>query len=175
MKSETGAGQKIEAIGAKGLFAALAIVYIWIGGMKFTAYEAGGIEPLVSNSPLLGWLYDVFSVRTFSSLLGVLEILVGLLLLGRFVSSRLSAVGAGLSIILFLTTLSFMFSTPGVIEPSLGFPAISASPGQFLLKDLVLLFASVYALGESIHSARIAGIRRNSEAAAPNGGMNPFN
>nr|WP_222128376.1 DUF417 family protein [Paenibacillus terrae] len=147
-------GIKFETFGINCLFIALTIVYIWIGGMKFTAYEANGIAPLVSNSPLLGWLYDVMPVRTFSSLLGVLEILIGLLLLGRFVSTRLSAVGAALSCIMFLTTISFMFSTPGVIEPSLGFPALSAFPGQFLLKDLVLLAASVFALGESLKTVR---------------------
>ena len=148
-KSAQAFDQKFETFGIKCLFIALAIVYIWIGAMKFTAYEANGIAPLVSNSPLLGWLYDAMSVRTFSSLLGVLEILVGF----RprcFVSAKLSAVGAALSCILFLTTISFMFSTPGVIEPSLGFPALSAFPGQFLSKDLVLLAASVFALGESL-------------------------
>ena len=25
--------------------------------MKFTAYEAGAIQPLVANSPLMSWLY----------------------------------------------------------------------------------------------------------------------
>jgi transcription-repair coupling factor (superfamily II helicase) len=54
-------------------------------------------------------------------------------------SPKLSVVGGALSAGLFFTTLSFMFSTPGVIEPSLGFPAISVAPGQFLLKDLGLL------------------------------------
>jgi len=39
---------------------------------------------------------------------------------------------------MFLTTLSFLFTTPGW-EPTLGFPGISAMPGQFLLKDVVLL------------------------------------
>ena len=40
----------------------LAIVLLWIGGMKFTVYEAEGIKPLVVNSPLMGWLYDVMTV-----------------------------------------------------------------------------------------------------------------
>jgi uncharacterized membrane protein YkgB len=33
----------------------LAIVLLWIGGMKFTAYEAEGIKPMVANSPFMGW------------------------------------------------------------------------------------------------------------------------
>ena len=42
----------------------------------------------------------------------------------------------------YLITLTFFLSTPGVAEATAGgFPAISAAPGQFLLKDLVLLAA----------------------------------
>lgn len=163
-------GQKIEIIGTKSLFIALAIVYFWIGAMKFTAYEANGIAPLVSNSPALGWLYNYFSVRTFSSLLGVLELLVGLLILSRFVSAKLSAAGAFLSCILFLTTLSFMFSTPGVFEPSLGLPALSVAPGQFLLKDLVLLGASVFAFGESLNATRSGTFHETLEKRYPDAG-----
>jgi uncharacterized membrane protein YkgB len=43
-----------------------------------------------------------------------------------------------------------MLSTPGVIEPSLGFPAISVAPGQFLLKDIGLLAASILVAGHSL-------------------------
>ena len=31
----------------------LVIVLLWIGGMKFTAYEAAGIAPLEIHSPLV--------------------------------------------------------------------------------------------------------------------------
>ena len=65
-------------------------------------------------------------------------------------SPKLSVVGGSLSAGLFFTTLSFMFSTPGVIEPSLGFPAISVAPGQFLLKDLGLLAVSIFVAGHSL-------------------------
>lgn len=34
--------------------------------IKFTAYEARGIEPLVAHSPLLGWMYLIWTVRQFS-------------------------------------------------------------------------------------------------------------
>jgi len=34
----------------------LALVIGWIGVMKFTGYEAQGIEPLVAHSPLLSWM-----------------------------------------------------------------------------------------------------------------------
>jgi uncharacterized membrane protein YkgB len=35
----------------------LVLVIAWIGFMKFTAYEAAGIQPLVANSPLMSWVY----------------------------------------------------------------------------------------------------------------------
>ena len=143
-------GAKTSAVGIYGAYAALAVIYFWFGGMKFTHYEAEGLVPLVSNSPLLGWVYGLFSVDTFSSLLGVVEVSIGLLIAGRLVSPKLSLVGGALSAGLFFTTLSFMFSTPGVIEPSLGFPAISVAPGQFLLKDLGLLALSIFIAGHSL-------------------------
>ena len=122
--------------------------------MKFTAYEAMGIQPLVAHSPLLSWVYDFLSVRAFSTMLGFLEIGTALLIALRSVCPKASAVGSILAIGLFTTTLSFLFSTPGS-EPSLGFPALSAMPGQFLLKDVVYLGASVWLLGESLKAIQV--------------------
>lgn len=143
-------GVKTMAIGTYGAYFALALIYFWFGGMKFTHYEAQGLVPLVSNSPLLGWVYDIFSVDVFSRLLGVLEISIGALIAGRLLSPKLSLVGGALSAGLFFTTLTFMLSTPGVVEPGLGFPAITVAPGQFLLKDIGLLAASVFVAGHSL-------------------------
>jgi uncharacterized membrane protein YkgB len=51
---------------------------------------------------------------------------------------------------MFLTTLSFLMTTPGVWEPSAGgFPALSGFPGQFVIKDLALLGISLWSLGEA--------------------------
>lgn len=132
----------------------LILVLIWIGGMKFTAYEAHGIQPLVANSPLMGWVYDVTTIAAFSAVLGVVEIGTAVLIALRPVSAEFAALGSLVAIAMFLTTLSFMFSTPGW-EPSLGgFPAVSAMPGQFLLKDIVLLGAAVSAFGEALADMR---------------------
>lgn len=143
-------GTKIMGLGIYGAYLALAIIYFWFGGMKFIHHDAEGLVQLVSNSPLLGWVYSIFSVDMFSSLLGILEISIGTLIAGRMLSPKLSVVGGALSAGLFFTTLSFMFSTPGVIEPSLGFPAISVVPGKFLLKDLGLLAVSIFVAGHSL-------------------------
>ena len=54
--------ERLKGIGTHIARYGLVIVLLWIGGMKFTAYEAEGIKPLVANSPLMGWVYRVMSV-----------------------------------------------------------------------------------------------------------------
>lgn len=140
----------IEDVGKEIVRWGLVLVLVWIGGMKFTAYEAMGIQPLVAHSPFVSWMYDVLSVRSFSAMLGCIEIATAVLLGLRYVSPMASAVGSLLAIGLFATTVSMLLTTPGW-EPTLGgFPALSAMPGQFLLKDIVLFGASVWSLSESL-------------------------
>ena len=118
--------------------------------MKFTAFKARGIEPLVANSPLMSWVYDVFSVTAFSSLLGVVEITTAVLLAVAPWWPRVSAIGSVLAVGLFTATLTFLFSTPGVFEASAGgFPVLS-STGQFLIKDVALLGVSAWTLVDAL-------------------------
>ena len=150
-------GDRLKSIGMHIARYGLAIVLLWIGGMMFTAYQAEGIRPLVANSPLMGWVYRVMSVGGFSSLLGVVEIAIGVLIALRPVWPMGSAVGSGLAAGMFLTTLSFLVTTPGW-EPSLGgFPALSAMPGQSLLKDVVLLGVALSSAGEALEAVRRRG------------------
>ena len=44
----------------------LVIVLLWVGGMKFTSYEAAGIAPLEMHSPLMNWLYVLMGQRNVS-------------------------------------------------------------------------------------------------------------
>ena len=148
-RSAIGRVASIEEVGKQIVRWGLVVVLVWIGGMKFTAYEAMGIQPLVAHSPLVGWMYDFLSVRSFSTMLGFIEIGTAVLISLRSVSPKASAIGSLLAMGLFATTLSFLISTPGW-EPTLGFPALSAMPGQFLLKDIVLFGAAVWCLGESL-------------------------
>jgi uncharacterized membrane protein YkgB len=160
--------QRLRMIGTHVTRYGLVVVLLWIGGMKFTTYEAEGIKPMVANSPLMGWVYDVMSVTAFSSLLGVVEIAIGLLIASRPVWPAGSAVGSGLAVGMFLTTLSFLVTTPGW-EPSLGgFPAVSAMPGQFVLKDIVLLGAALWTAGEALAARPVrAGAPGAEPGAAP--------
>ena len=142
-------GQKVQALGANVIRYGLALVILWIGLMKFTTYEAMGIQPLVASSPLLGWMYSFLSIREFSAGLGVVECAIAALITLRPWFPRASAVGSAVAVLMFLTTLSFLFSTPGW-EPSLGgFPVLSSSVGQFLIKDVVLLGAAIWTCGEA--------------------------
>jgi uncharacterized membrane protein YkgB len=141
---------RAEAVGRGLARYGLVVVVAWIGLMKFTAYEAEGISPFVANSPLMSWIYGIISVRGFSAVLGIIEVAIALLIALRFVSPRASALGSALAVGMFLTTLSFLVTTPGVWEPSAGgFPALSAIPGQFLIKDLALLGISLWTFGEA--------------------------
>ena len=118
--------------------------------MKFTAYEAEGISGFVANSPLMSWVYGFMSHRGFSAVLGVVEVAIALLIAARPFWPRASALGSALALGMFLTTLSFLVTTPGVWASSAGgFPALSAFPGQALIKDLALLGISLWTLGEA--------------------------
>ena len=142
---------KLEAVGLFLIRYGLVLVILWIGAMKFTAYEANAIKPFVANSPFLSWVYGIFSLQAFSVLLGVVEIAIAAMIALRPLSAKVSAIGSGLAAAMFLTTLSFLFSTPGWEPSSGGFPALSV-PGQFLLKDIVLLAAALWSLGEASKS-----------------------
>ncbi|MCR4470013.1 YkgB family protein [Burkholderia sp. SCN-KJ] len=138
----------------------LVIIFLWFGGMKFTAYEANGIAPFIINSPIMSWLHTLFGVQGASDVIGVLELSTAVaLILGAF-QSIFSALGAVMSATTYLITLTFFLSTPGVGEAMTGgFPAITAMPGQFLLKDLVLLAASLSLLLASVRSPLPGGRR----------------
>jgi reactive chlorine resistance protein C len=144
----------IETIaGALGRYG-LVVVIGWIGALKFMNFEAHQIAPLVSHSPFMGWLYQYLPVYGFSALLGVFEISAALLLAIKPLAPKLSIVGSVLAILLFVFTISFLFTTPGVGEAAGGgFPALSLT-GEFLLKDIPLLGLSFWTLADAIRASR---------------------
>jgi uncharacterized membrane protein YkgB len=142
------AGGEIQTAGEFVLRYGLVLILLWIGGMKFTAFEAAGIQPLVSSSPFLSWMYALLSVQAVSDLFGVVEISIAVMIALRPWAPKVCALGSAIAVMMFLTTLTFLFSLPGW-EPSLGgFPALS-SAGGFLVKDVVLLGTAVWSLGEA--------------------------
>jgi len=156
----------VRASGAEAVRFTIAGVLGWIGAMKFTAYEAGAIEGLVASSPIISWLYSVTSVEAAAKLIGSIEILTAIAVVAGFKFARIGLVGAIAAAFTFLLTLSFLFSAP-VWEQSLGgFPALSVAPGQFILKDAVLLAGAIFLAGRELKrvamgSMRIVGRRRS--------------
>jgi uncharacterized membrane protein YkgB len=140
----------IEAVGGTLARYGLVVVLAWFGLLKFMAYEAQGIVPLVSESPLMNWLYGVFSVTTFSALLGIFELAAAALLAVKPWWPRVSVLGSVLAIVLFTGTISFLFTTPGVTEATAGgFPALSIT-GEFLIKDVALFGVAVWTLFDAL-------------------------
>src|SRR5258708_16643816 len=142
----------MNGLGERVVWYGVGVVIGWIGMMKLSGYEAQGMEPLGAHSPLLGWMYRVWTVRQFAAGLGIVEISIAILIALRPWSRKACAIGSAIAVLMFLTTLSFLLSTPGW-EPSLGgFPALSGAVGQFLLKDVVLLAPAIWSLGEALTS-----------------------
>lgn len=121
----------------------LTAIFFFFGYAKWFHYEATGLIPLISHSPLLSWMYSVTDIRGASSILGTAEWLTGGLLLLGFCFRFAGLLGALGSTVTFITTTTLLFSTPGMVMAEAGgFPALTSS-AQFLLKDIVLLAASI--------------------------------
>lgn len=125
----------------------LMLVLGWIGAMKFTAPEAEGVYPLLTSSPLFNWWAPVyFSKQMASNIIGIIELVTVFCLTGWWWNKRIFQFGLLLSAATLLATLSFMVSFAG--SWSGGFPYL-ASAGHFLLKDLLLLAATIALMAET--------------------------
>jgi uncharacterized membrane protein YkgB len=138
---------QVEEAGVGVLRYGLVFLLVVIGATKFTPWEAAAIQPLVSNSPFLSWLPRVLGLQGASSLIGTIEIATGIAIAVRRLAPAISAVGSLLAAGTFLTTLSFLFTTPGALSPM--HPA-----SGFLMKDVVLLGASLATAAEAARAAR---------------------
>jgi uncharacterized membrane protein YkgB len=169
---------KLDRVGMGLLRLGLVIVLCWIGGLKFADYEADGIVPLVANSPLMSFFYhypvpeyrqymnkegevipahqqwnESNGTYSFSHGLGVVIVLIGVLIAAYPILPQVSAVGSFLLILMSLTTLSFLVTTPEAWVPALGasthgFPYLSGA-GRLIVKDAIMLGAAVISLADS--------------------------
>lgn len=156
-------GSKSGLFQRAGLFVlryGLVFLLVMWGGFKFASFEAEGIQPLLSHSPLLSWLYSVTSVQGASNIIGVVEVTTGLFMASRrwwpAVSGYASLAASGI----FLVTLSFLVTTPGVLEPT-------NPSGGFLMKDILLLGAALFTAGEAFGNANGATARRAAGSRSP--------
>jgi reactive chlorine resistance protein C len=156
-----------DKVGMQLMRVAIAIVFLWIGALKFAPYEADSITPFVANSPFLSFFYkhpDQYKAHLtregelkpaerawqtenntyrFSNGLGSVEIIIGLLTLVGLFSRRYGMLGATLAFLTPFVTLSFLITTPEVWVPALGdtphgFPWLSGA-GRLATKDVMLL------------------------------------
>lgn len=88
-------------------------------------------------------------------MIGGIEIATAVLIVAGTRFPKAAIAGAVGAIATFVITLSFLFSAPGWESSLGGFPALSVVPGQFLLKDSVLLAAAVWLLGDALKSIRV--------------------
>lgn len=147
-------GIKLKNAGEIILRYGLVIILIWIGLLKFTNYESEGIKGLVENSFLMSWGYDLMSVHAFGALIGAIEIVLALMIATRSFNPKLSAIGSIGTIIMAIVTLTFILTTPPAWQKGFGFPFLSPMPGQFLLKDILLLGAACWTAGEALLASK---------------------
>ncbi len=132
-----------EIVGGGILRYGLVLLLVLIGLLKFTEAEALAIQPWVAHSPFLGWLYALLSVQAASAVIGVIEIVIGVLLAVSRWWPRLSAIGSLGAMATFAITFSFLFTTPGLSPDTQG----------FLMKDVMLFGAAVWSAGDALRHA----------------------
>jgi Predicted membrane protein len=128
----------------------LVINFLFFGYQKWFDYEAQALIPYISHGPLIFWMYSAFGVRGTCWLLGVAEWFFCTLLFFGFWNKRLGILGALGAIFSFLATITIIpFIPDGWAASAGGFPAMTATVA-FLLKDLVLLAATIYLLRQDV-------------------------
>ncbi|MEO5889482.1 MAG: DUF417 family protein [Ferruginibacter sp.] len=142
--------QKLNAFGMGLSRYGLAFLLLIFGALKFTNFEANGIQPLVQNSPFMSWLYQVADLSTTSGIIGTVEIGLAVMISLRPRLPMVSAVGSIGGILMFLTSLSFLISTPGMWTIMEGLPV--PTDGGFILKDLIFLGVSIWTAGEALNA-----------------------
>ena len=143
---------RLRSAGSSAVRNGLALNLLWIGLLKFEDFEVENIRPLTSSSPLFAVLLRTLGEQRLARLIGVSEIVMGSAIAAKPVAPRLSALGSLAAVGTFLTTLSFLATTPQAWQEGRGVPRLSLA-GQFLLKDTVLLGAALLTAAESLEAA----------------------
>jgi len=168
---------KLDTLGTHLMRLGIAMVFLWIGALKFAPYEADSITPFVANSPFMSFFYEhpedykahlthegelnadkrvwqtANNTYVFSTGLGFVEILIGLLVLSNPISRRAGLLGGALAFGTPLVTLTFLLTTPEAWVPDLGdaehgFPFLSGA-GRLVLKDVLMLAGALPVMADS--------------------------
>jgi len=177
-----------DRLGLNLMRLAIAILFLWIGALKFVPYEADSITPFVANNPVMSLFYEhpdqykahlthegqlvaverkwqrANNTYGFSKGLGMVELTIGVLVLLNPLSVPLGFLGALLAFLTPFVTLSFLVTTPEAWVPALGdaqygFPYLSGA-GRLVLKDVALLAGALLVVADSARA-----LLRNRAAA----------
>lgn len=167
----------LDQLGKKVVRFGIVIVFLWIGGLKFFAYEADGVVPFVANSPFMSFFYhhpaeykkhqnkegELIATNrkwniennTYGFAYGLGAVLVALAVLIALykIAPLASMIASILIFIMTLGTLSFLITTPESWVPHLtdndwGFPFLSGR-GRLVIKDIVILGGAIITMSES--------------------------
>src|SRR6516164_8217180 len=127
----------------------MVLIFLLFGYQKWFEYEAQTLIPFISNGPLTSWMYPVLGLHGASYFLGVSEWLTAALLIWGFWNPKAGILGAILSVGTFATTVTIIPFMPDGWDAAAGFPAMKGNVA-FLMKDFVLLAASVYLLKQDV-------------------------
>lgn len=168
---------RLDSVAPTAIRIGLAIVFIWIGSLKFADYEAEGIVPFVANSPFMSFFYEhpeqyadhlgqegaydeqnhawhvANNTYGFSYGLGIFLIAAAILVLSHRIVPLWSAIGSALIVLMTLGTLSFLITTPEAWIADAGardsgFPFLSGR-GRLVVKDAVILGAALFSMSQS--------------------------
>lgn len=168
---------KLDTLGVHLMRLAIGIVFLWIGALKFIPYEADSITPFVANSPFMSFFYEhpqdykahlthegelnlekrswqtANNTYGFSHGLGVVELLIGALVLSNPISRKTGLAGGALAFATPLVTLSFLITTPeawvaAAGDAEHGFPYLSGA-GRLVLKDVLMLAGALPVMADS--------------------------
>lgn len=133
---------------------AMGVVLFWIGALKFV--DPSGVVGLLGASlPFLAF-------PAFVYVLGAIEVALALLLFANVGTKYVGLALMGL----FAGTLLIFLIAPKVVYGESGFPLL-ALPGEFLLKDLVLMASSAVlaSTASARETARQASLRLRPQAS----------
>jgi reactive chlorine resistance protein C len=153
LRTRHASADDLASVGSSVLRSGLATNLLWIGALKFKQYEVENIDPLLRSSPLFSRLREKLGARRLARVIGIAEIAVGSLIAAKPAAPKASAAASFGAVGMFLTTLSFLVTTPEARQEGEGM-LVPSPAGQFLLKDTVLLAAALLTAAESLQAAR---------------------
>jgi reactive chlorine resistance protein C len=122
------------------------VMLLWAGSFKMTAPGAEGIVLLVSNSPLMSWLFKLFGPYIGSDIIGCTEWLAAILIITGYFRPKAGIVGALITTGMFFSTSTMLITTPGTLisVPGIHGMRYMNNLGLFLFKDVISLGVSFY-------------------------------